>query len=139
MLINRAVLSSFAALGVVAGALALTAARRDERVERVDFDKVVRATSPVYDARLAPVVDARIKEFRIPIKDATLEIAKGITYQGWTFGGTVPGPVIHVRVGDLVRVTVVNNSPMPLDRLSRAPDPGQHRVSHDQGIRPTNE
>jgi nitrite reductase (NO-forming) len=113
MLINRAVLSSFAALGVVTGALALTAARRDERVERVDFDKVVRATSPVYDARLAPVVDARIKEFRIPIKDATLEIAKGITYQGWTFGGTVPGPVIHVRVGDLVRVTVVNNSPMP--------------------------
>jgi nitrite reductase (NO-forming) len=27
--------------------------------------------------------------------------------------GTVPGPVIHVRVGDLVRVNVVNNSPMP--------------------------
>ena len=113
MLINRAVLSSFAALGVVAGALALTAARRDEHVERVDFDKVVRATSPAYDARLAPVVDAPIKEFRIPIKDAALEIAKGITYQGWTFGGTVPGPVIHVRVGDQVRVTVVNNSPMP--------------------------
>ena len=113
MLINRAVLSSLAALGVVAGGLGLTAARRGERVERVDFDKVVRVTSPAYDARLAPVADAPIKEFRIPIKDATLEIAKGITYQGWTFGGTVPGPVIHVRVGDLVRVTVVNNSPMP--------------------------
>jgi nitrite reductase (NO-forming) len=113
MLTNRMVFSSFAALAVVGGALALTAARRGDRVERVDFDKVVRATSPAYDARLAPVVDAGIKEFRIPIKDATLEIAKGITYQGWTFGGTVPGPVIHVRVGDKVRVTVVNNSPMP--------------------------
>jgi nitrite reductase (NO-forming) len=113
MLINRVVLSSVAVLGVVAAGLGLTAARRGERVERVDFDKVVRVTSPAYDARLAPVVDAPIKEFRIPIKDATLEIAKGITYQGWTFGGTVPGPVVHVRVGDLVRVTVVNNSPMP--------------------------
>jgi nitrite reductase (NO-forming) len=113
MLINRIALSSLAAIGVVFGGLAVTAARRSERVERVDFDKVVRATSPTYDARLAPVVDAPIKEFRIPIKDATLEIAKGITYQGWTFGGTVPGPIIHVRVGDLVRVTVVNNSPMP--------------------------
>ena len=113
MLINRIALSSLAALGVVFGGLAVTAARRGERVERVDFDKVVRATSPAYDPRLAPVVDASIKEFRIPIKDATLEIAKGITYQGWTFGGTVPGPIIHVRVGDLVRVTVVNNSPMP--------------------------
>jgi len=113
MLINRVVLSSVAVLGVVAGGLGLTAARHGDRVERVDFERVVRATSPAYDARLAPVVDAPIKEFRIPIKDATLEIAKGITYQGWTFGGTVPGPVIHVRVGDLVRVTVVNNSPMP--------------------------
>jgi len=102
-----------AGLALVAGVLTITAARRGERVMRVDFDKVARVTSPAYDARLAPVVDAPIKEFRIPIKDATLEIAKGVSYQGWTFGGTVPGPVIHVRVGDLVRVTVVNNSPMP--------------------------
>lgn len=109
----KVVVPSLAVLAVIGGILALTAARRNERVERVDFDKVIRATSPAYDARLAPVTSARIKEFRIPIKDATLEIAKGVTYQGWTFGGTVPGPVIHVRVGDLVRVTVVNNSPMP--------------------------
>ena len=110
---NRVVLSSLAGIAVVGGFLALTAARGANRVDRVDFDKVVRATTPAYDARLAPVVDAPIKEFRIPIKDATLQIAEGVTYQGWTFGGTVPGPVIHVRVGDLVRVTVINNSPMP--------------------------
>jgi nitrite reductase (NO-forming) len=102
-----------AALALVAGVLTVTAASGGDRVIRVDFDKVARITSPAYDARLAPVVDAPIKEFRIPIKDATLEIAKGVSYQGWTFGGTVPGPVIRVRVGDLVRVTVVNNSPMP--------------------------
>jgi nitrite reductase (NO-forming) len=102
-----------AAVAVVAAFFGITAARRSDRIERIDFDKVVRSTSPAYDARLAPVADAGIKEFRIPIKDATLEIAKGVTYQGWTFGGTVPGPVVHVRVGDLVRVTVVNNSPMP--------------------------
>src|SRR6266568_5599699 len=113
MRIRGVILSSVAGLGLIAVSLALTAARRGERVMRVDFDKVVRATSPAYDARLAPVAAASIKEFRIPIKDATLEIAKGVTYQGWTFGGTVPGPVIHIRVGDLVRVTVVNNSPMP--------------------------
>jgi nitrite reductase (NO-forming) len=104
---------SIAGIMVVAAIFGLTAARRADRIERVDFDKVVRSTSPAYDARLAPVADAGIKEFRIPIKDATLEIAKGVTYQGWTFGGTVPGPVVHVRVGDLVRVTVINNSPMP--------------------------
>ena len=41
-----------------------------------------------------------------------LEIAPGVKYEGWTFGNTVPGPVIRVREGDLVRVTLVNESPM---------------------------
>src|SRR5690242_19530023 len=108
---------TFAALTLSAGFLALTAARRGsasgKRIESVDFGKVVRATSPAFDARLAPVSDAEVKAFRIPITDATIEIAKGVTYQGWTFGGTVPGPVIRARVGDRVRVTVVNQSPMP--------------------------
>ena len=113
MLINKVVIPSVAGLAVIAGSLAFTTARRTDRVERVDFDKVMRVTNPAYDARLGPVADAPIKEFRIPIKNATLEIAKGVSYEGWTFGGTVPGPVIHVRVGDLVRVTVINNSPMP--------------------------
>jgi nitrite reductase (NO-forming) len=111
---NRRVLIPAAAAGLaVVGFLTVTAARHADRVVSVDFDKVARATSPAYDARLAPVVDAPIKEFRIPIKNATLEIADGVSYQGWTFGGTVPGPVIHVRVGDRVRVNVINNSPMP--------------------------
>lgn len=95
------------------GLLAVTAAHRAERIERVDFGKVRRATAPAFDARLRPVSDAGIKEFRIPIEDATIEIANGVRYQGWTFGGTVPGPAIRVRVGDQVRITVVNASPMP--------------------------
>ena len=132
MRIRGMIVPSVIGLALVGGSLTLTAARRGERVERVDFDKLVRAISPAYDARVAPVSDADIKEFRIPIKDATLEIAKGVTYQGWTFGGTVPGPVIHVRVGDRVRVTVINNSPMPhsidFHDLSR-PFSVQHRPS----------
>ena len=83
------------------------------RVEFTDFSRTARTTSPAFDACLAPASDAGVKAFRIPIKDATIEIAKGATYQGWTFGGTVPGPVIRARVGDRVRITVVNQSPMP--------------------------
>ena len=105
--------SSIALLALTGGAIGLTAARRSPTVERVDFEKTIRSTSPAFDARLAPASDADVKEFRIPIKDATLEIAKGVTYQGWTFGGTVPGPVLRVRVGDQVRITVVNESPIP--------------------------
>jgi nitrite reductase (NO-forming) len=44
--------------------------------------------------------------------DTTLEIASGVQYQAWTFGGTVPGPILHVRQGQTVNVTFVNNANM---------------------------
>ena len=103
-----------AAIVVVASAVALSgAARRGDTVERVDFGVTRVATSPAYDARLAPATDATIHEFIIPVTHDTIEIAAGVKYEGWTFGGTVPGPTIRVREGDLVRVKVVNRSPMP--------------------------
>jgi nitrite reductase (NO-forming) len=46
------------------------------------------------------------------ISHATVSIAPGIRYDAWTFGGSVPGPVIHVRQGQTVRVTLKNDSPM---------------------------
>ncbi len=57
--------------------------------------------------------DAGIKESRIPIKNSEIEIADGVKYHGWTFGGTVPGPVVHGRQGDRVRINVVNEADMP--------------------------
>ena len=86
---------------------------RSRRIAYTDFDKTVTPTSPAYDANLPEISDAGVKEFRVPIKNATIEIADGVRYQGWTFGGTVPGPVIHVRQGDRVRVNVVNEADMP--------------------------
>lgn len=97
---------------IVGGFSLLGAVRRGGPIESVDFDRVQRSTSPAYDARLTRPSDARVKAFRIPIKDATIEIAAGVTYHAWTFGGTVPGPVLRVRVGDEVRITVVNESPL---------------------------
>jgi nitrite reductase (NO-forming) len=44
--------------------------------------------------------------------DTTIEIASGVQYQAWTFGGTVPGPILHVRQGQTVNVTFVNNGNM---------------------------
>ena len=111
---KRTWISATLGAAVLAGGLVLlTGARRHTAVERVDFDTVRRVTSPVYDPRLASAGDADVKQFRIPIKDALVEISNGVTYQGWTFGGTVPGPVLRVRQGDSVRVTVVNESAMP--------------------------
>jgi nitrite reductase (NO-forming) len=107
------------AFGAIAAAAALASAAYglgsvgEPEVLQVDFGEVVTATEPAYDARLPPAAKAPVKEFRIPVTHRTIEIAPGVTYDGWTFGNTVPGPVIRVRQGDLVKVTLVNESPMP--------------------------
>lgn len=93
--------------------LAVTLPSSTPSVDRVDFGTIRRGTTPTYDPRLAPASDAPVKEFVIPITDDTIEISKGVKYEGWTFGGTVPGPVMRVRQGDLVRVKVVNKTRMP--------------------------
>lgn len=109
---SKLTLTTLAALALAGITLFTTAAiaRREGRVQRTDFDAVRTATTPVFDARLRPAGDAAIKEFRIPMTHETIEIAGGVKYTGWTFGHTVPGPVIRVREGDLVRITLVNQA-----------------------------
>jgi len=85
----------------------------NNKVEVVDFGAVRTSVTPAFNAELKPASEARIKEFIIPISHDTIEIADGVKYVGWTFGGTVPGPTIRVREGDLVRITLVNKSDMP--------------------------
>lgn len=48
-------------------------------------------------------------------KEVTKEITNGVTYNFWTFGGTVPGPMMRVRVGDYVEFNLHNHpsSKMP--------------------------
>jgi nitrite reductase (NO-forming) len=46
------------------------------------------------------------------IRHGDVSIAPGIRYQAWTFGKTAPGPAIHVRQGQVVKVTLHNDAPM---------------------------
>ena len=52
----------------------------------------------------------RTYEVRMDIVAAQIEVAPGVRYQAWTFGGSVPGPVVHVREGDRVIFTMKNRS-----------------------------
>ncbi|MES2210527.1 MAG: multicopper oxidase domain-containing protein [Chloroflexota bacterium] len=44
----------------------------------------------------------------INIEEKAMTVADGFVQKVWTFGGTVPGPVIRVKVGDTVRITLKN-------------------------------
>ncbi|HEU4697811.1 MAG TPA: multicopper oxidase domain-containing protein [Gemmatimonadales bacterium] len=107
---TKLTLTAMTAAALGGGWLFTTGARRSAEIERVDFGVTKTATTPAWDARVKPVSDAGVKEFRIPMTHDTIEIAKGVKYVGWTFGGTVPGPVLRVREGDLVRITLVNEA-----------------------------
>ncbi len=47
-------------------------------------------------------------EVELVIEEKLMTVADGIEQLVWTFGGDVPGPVLRTRVGDTVRVHLVN-------------------------------
>jgi nitrite reductase (NO-forming) len=64
-------------------------------------------------AQLEPAEPGKLHRIRLEIKHAPVRIAPGVTYAAWTFGGTVPGPALHVRQGDTVEFTLVNHANIP--------------------------
>jgi len=48
-------------------------------------------------------------EIHLTTKEVLAEIAPGVTLNYWTFDGTVPGPFLRVREGDMVSLTLIND------------------------------
>lgn len=74
-------------------------------------------------APLAP--GNRTHEIRIDVLVQDIEVAPGVRFNAWTFGGTVPGPVVHVREGDRVVFTMKNrsNEAVPVSEPTRGAAP----------------
>ncbi|MGH8888499.1 MAG: multicopper oxidase domain-containing protein, partial [Acidothermaceae bacterium] len=64
------------------------------------------------DAKLPPLGPNTVHDVTWHIKDVNETVAPGVTQLMWTFNGTVPGPVLHGRIGDMFNVTVVNDTDM---------------------------
>lgn len=52
----------------------------------------------------------RTHEVRLDTFAQQVEVAPGVSFNAWTYGGTVPGPTLHVREGDRVVFTMKNRS-----------------------------
>ena len=67
--------------------------------------------------RLAEAVDRNpdpdIVEVDFEAGVARVEIAPGVEVDAWTYNGTIPGPMIRVKVGDRLIVHFTNNLPRP--------------------------
>jgi nitrite reductase (NO-forming) len=60
------------------------------------------------DATAPAALDGTVHDIDLVIQEKLMTVAKGFVVSVWTFGGTVPGPVIRVHVGDTVRIHLKN-------------------------------
>jgi nitrite reductase (NO-forming) len=66
------------------------------------------------DASLPPIPAGDLVEVHMTLKDMVVEIAPGVKYNTWAFDGHgAPGPVVHVREGQTVEMTLTNGGSIP--------------------------
>ena len=71
----------------------------------------VREFDGAYPAQVAE--SGAVRAFTLRAAPAELRLLDGRPLQVWAYDGRVPGPELHVRLGDRVRVTFTNDLPQP--------------------------
>jgi nitrite reductase (NO-forming) len=61
-----------------------------------------------YDPTAPAPLPGTTHDIDLVITERLMTVAPGFSQKVWTFGGTVPGPVIRVKVGDTIRVHLKN-------------------------------
>jgi FtsP/CotA-like multicopper oxidase with cupredoxin domain len=79
----------------------------------------------LFPAQALPHEPGRVREYTLVASDKQIEVAKGVTFNAWTYNGTVPGPIIRATADDLLRVHLLNAGSHP------------HTI-HFHGIHPAN-
>ena len=71
------------------------------------------AAHAAFPATLPAAPAGPVANVNLVLKDITVQIAPGVRYSAWAWAGGAPGPVIHVRQGQLVKITLTNNGAIP--------------------------
>ena len=70
------------------------------------FDGLPLSIAP----EVKPLVNAKEHDVRIDVTHEQVQVTEGVSFTAWTFGGKLPGPIIHVKQGDLIHFTMTNRS-----------------------------
>src|SRR6478672_4498776 len=116
---HNASTSAAKAAAAASSSAATTAAPAAGTVASPSFAGIAPATATdiamkhaAFPATLPAAPAGSVAHVNLSIADRVVSIAPGIHYRAWTFGTTAPGPVIHVRVGQRVDVTLTNHGDM---------------------------
>ena len=66
-----------------------------------------------FDPTLPPVAADRTTKIQFTAQEVPIRISDDTVLSAWTFQGDIPGPIVHVKQGDSVEFTLVNNGAMP--------------------------
>ena len=78
-------------------------------VGNIEADPNAPAYEPI-DAKAPALLEGDVHDIDLVVTEEEKTLATGFVQKVWTFGGTVPGPVIRVKVGDTIRVHLKNPS-----------------------------
>jgi nitrite reductase (NO-forming) len=86
---------------------------------------------PPREAALPAIPPGDVVKVQMTLKDMVVEIAPGVKYNTWAFDGHgAPGPIIHVREGQTVEMTLTNGGAIP-----HSIDFHAARIAPDQAFR----
>lgn len=96
-------------LGLFTSCDKAVAEKKDPETIRVYGETVAELTAPPMVPR--PVGNRAATKLKIEMEviEKEMEMADGVTYNYWTFDGTVPGSFIRARVGDEIEFTLKNH------------------------------
>ena len=85
-------------------------AGQDRRERRGSSRWRTRQRAPCFP----PVPAGELVKVHMTLKDMVVEIAPGVKYNTWAFDGHgAPGPIVHVREGQMVEMTLTNGGAIP--------------------------
>lgn len=103
----------FATAVVVGLILGNTAQAKTKPVPKVNVEKLPKIEAQLGIPPMAAPPTNRKKPAHVvvtlEVHEQKREIAPGVTYTFWSFGDTVPGPMIRVRRGDIVELHLKNH------------------------------
>ena len=74
------------------------------------FERVSKIARNPSDVPQATFSENDVVEISMTAKEVVGEMADGVTFNYWTFDGTVPGPFLRVHEGSTVRLTLHNDA-----------------------------
>src|SRR5262249_15646152 len=91
----------------------LSACNTTAVVQQTNTKAATEAPAKLNQPPVEPVVtrNGNTVSIEMTAQVTNVEISKGVFYNVWTFNGTVPGPVLRVKEGDMINFTLKNMDP----------------------------